>query len=433
MLCCLAALAAWSPIRAQNVAPAAADSVSGDAVRVFLDCQNARCDFQFFVDQMRWVNFVRDRLFADVTLLVTSLRTGAGGTEYSISAIGGERFRGRVDTVRVYNAPNDAEDVIRRRLMRTFSLMLGPYAARTSAAQRLTLTYAAPTGAAASAQPVKDHWNFWVYRLSANGFSSGEKSQSFSNTFFNASASRVTAAWKMSFSTNLGYDESKFTLTGGSTFTKLQRDYGFNGLVAKSLNDHWTVGATTQAQYSDFYNYDLNLRVSPALEWNFFPYREFTRRQLTAFYTIGLASFRFQDSTIYNKTQETHPLQSLNVAWNVRQTWGSVNASVYGSQYLHDPSFHSYGISSFADLRLTKGLSLNFGGSYSRVNDQLYLRRGTLSDNQVIARQEALATNFRYFFNFGLSYTFGSIYNTVVNPRFNSARGGGGGGIMISF
>ena len=46
---------------------------------------------------------------------------------------------------------------------------------------------------------------------------------------------------------------------------------------------------------------------------------------------------------------------------------------------------------------------------------------------RVIARQQALATNFRYFLNFGVSYTFGSIFNTVVNPRFNSVRGGGGG------
>lgn len=429
----LVAVFAAAPVASgQNPATPPADTVGSDAVKVFVDCQGARCDQQFFVDQMRWVSFVRDRVFADVTMLVTSLRTGSGGTEYTISAIGGERYRGRVDTAVVYNAPNDAEDVIRRRLARTFSLLLGPYAARTQAAEHLTLNYTSPTGGAAAPQAVNDPWNFWVYRVSANGYGSGEKSQSFSNTFFSASASRVTANWKTTMSTNFGYDQSKFALSGGTTFTKIQRNYGANVLIAKSLGDHWTAGATAQAQYSDFFNYDLNLRLSPALEWNYFPYKEFTRRQLTAFYTVGMAAMRFQDSTIYGRTQETHPLHSINVAWNARQTWGSVNASLFGSQYLHDPSFNSYGISSFADLRLTKGLSINFGGNYSRVNDQLYLRRGSLSDIQVIARQEALATNFRYFMSFGVSYTFGSIFNNVVNPRFNSSRGGGGG-ITISF
>lgn len=419
-------------VTARAQAPATADTSQSDAVRVYVDCSNSHCDRQFFVDQMKWVNFVRDRLFADVTLLVTSLRTGSGGSQYTIAVIGGEKYPGRADTVVVYNQPNDAEDVIRRRLVRTFSLVLGPYAARTSVAQRLNLSYTAPSGAAGTSQTIKDPWNFWIYRVSANGFGSGEKSQRFGNAFFSASANRVTADWKVNLSSNLSYDQSQFTLSDGTKFTKIQRDYGANLLMVKSLGDHWSAGATAQAQYSDFSNYDLNLKFLPALEWNYFPYKDFTRRQLTAFYTVGMQAVRYQDTTIYRKLEESHPLHSMNLAWNARQTWGSVNVGLFGSQYLHDRSYYGYGISSFADLRVTKGLSINVGGNYSRVNDQLYLRRGTLSDNQVIARQEALATNFRYFLNFGVSYTFGSIFNTVVNPRFNSARGGGGR-IEISF
>ena len=418
--------------QAQVQAPAAADTSQSDGVRVFVDCQNTYCDRQFFVDQMKWVNFVRDRLFADVTLLVTSLRTGSGGTQYTIAAIGGEKYKGRVDTVLVYNQPNDAEDVVRRRLVRTFSLVLGPYAAKTSVAQQLNLTYTAPSGAAGASQTIKDPWNFWIYRVSANGFGSGEKSQSFGNAFFSTSANRVTAEWKVNLSSNLSYDQSEFSFADGTKFKKIQRDYGANILMVKSLGDHWSAGATAQAQYSDFSNFDLNLKLQPALEWNYFAYKDFTRRQLTAFYTVGIQSVRYQDTTIYGKIQETHPQHTINLAWNARQTWGSVNVGVFGSQYLHDRSYNGYGISGFTDLRITKGLSINLGGNYSRVNDQLYLRRGTLTDNQVIARQAALATNFRYFLNFGVSYTFGSIFNTVVNPRFNSA-GRGGGGFTISF
>lgn len=424
-------VAAVRPLAAQaSVAPP--DTSNSDAVRVFIDCQNANCDRQFFVDQMKWVNFVRDRVVADVTLLVTSLRTGSGGSEYTIAAIGGEKYRGRADTVLVYNQPNDAEDVVRRRLMRTFALVLGPYAAKTSAAQRLTLSYAPPTGPSAAAQAIKDPWNFWIYRVSANGFGSGEMSQSFGNMFLSASANRVTADWKINLGSNVSYDQSQFDIGSGQKFKKIQRDYGTNVLIVKSLSDHWSAGMTANAQHSDFSNYDLNLRVQPALEWNFFPYKDFTRRQLTAFYTLGMQSVRYQDTTIYNTIKESNPQHTLNVAWNARQTWGSVNLSLFGSQYLHNTSFNGYGVSGFTDLRLTRGLSINIGGSYSRVNDQLYLRRGTLTPTQVVARQEALATNYRYFVNFGISYTFGSIFNNVVNPRFNSSRGGGGG-FTISF
>jgi len=43
-----------------------------------------------------------------------------------------------------------------------------------------------------------------------------------------------------------------------------------------------------------------------------------------------------------------------------------------------------------------------------------------------------LATGYRYFATVGISYSFGSIFNNVVNPRFGSS-GGGGSTIMMSF
>lgn len=419
---CLA-LFSQADLAAQGAPPAPADTSQAGAVRVFVDCQSYRCDFDFFRDQMRWVNFVRDRLYSDVLLLVTSLRTGAGGTEYTIAALGNDRYRGRADTAVVIANPNDADDVVRRQLARTFGLLLAPYAAKSPLATRIDLTYRAPAGTVASPRAVKDPWNFWVYRVSANGYGSGEKRQSFRYGFLNASASRVTAGWKMGMGANLGYDESKFSLTDTTTFTNLLRNYGANGMITKAMGGHWAAGIVVNGSYSDYNNYRLNLRVQPAVEWNLFDYKEFTRRQLTAFYSVGIAHYDYKAITVYDRTDETRPLQSITVAWNARQPWGSVNWQLFGSQYLHDLDKNSYGTSAYVDLRIAKGFAFNFGGSYTRVNDQLYLPRGELSDNEVIARQQALATNFRYNLNFGLSYTFGSIYNTVVNPRFNGGRG----------
>jgi len=409
------------------------DTTQAGAIRVFLDCEETGCDFDFLRDQMRWVNFVRDRLFSDVQLLVTTLRTGSGGREYTIAAIGQDRFKGRVDTVVVTTNPNDAMDTIRRQLARTFALLLGPYAARTPLASRLDLTYAAPTSGPATPKTVRDPWNFWVYRISGNGFGNGEKRQTFFNGDVNLSASRVTAGWKINVGSTLGYNQSRFTLSDGTSFTNLLRNYGGNALVARSIGSHWAAGMVVNGEYSDFSNYRLSLTATPAIEWNLFDYKEFTRRQLTAFYTVGVGTYRYKEQTIYERIAETRPQHALTLAWNARQPWGSVNMSLFGSQFLHNTKFNSYGTSAFVDLRITKGLSLNFGGNYARVNDQLYLPRGTLTDNQVIARQQALATNFRYFGYAGVSYTFGSIYNTVVNPRFGRARGGSGNNISISF
>lgn len=58
--------------------------------------------------------------------------------------------------------------------------------------------------------------------------------------------------------------------------------------------------------------------------------------------------------------------------------------------------------------------------------DQLYLRRANLGDTEVVARLRALETNYRYYLSLGVSYTFGSISSTVVNPRFSLLPSGGG-------
>ena len=50
-------------------------------VRVFLDCQGralSGCDFDLVRREIAWVDWVRNREDADVHLLVTSTRTGAG-------------------------------------------------------------------------------------------------------------------------------------------------------------------------------------------------------------------------------------------------------------------------------------------------------------------------------------------------------------------
>jgi len=46
------------------------------------------------------------------------------------------------------------------------------------------------------------------------------------------------------------------------------------------------------------------------------------------------------------------------------------------------------------------------------------------TDQEILVRQRQLATSYRYGVSVGLSYTFGSIFNNVVNPRFEGASGG---------
>ena len=74
-----------------------------------------------------------------------------------------------------------------------------------------------------------------------------------------------------------------------------------------------------------------------------------------------------------------------------------------------------------ANVRIVRGLSINFFGNISRVRNQVFLARSDVSDEDARLRRRALETNFDYFTNISISFTFGSIFNDTVNPRFGNA------------
>ena len=74
-----------------------------------------------------------------------------------------------------------------------------------------------------------------------------------------------------------------------------------------------------------------------------------------------------------------------------------------------------YGNLSF---RIVRGLSVFVNASTSLVRDQVYLAKSDLTDEEILIERRQLATDSRYRISFGFSYTFGSIFNNVVNPRF---------------
>jgi hypothetical protein len=75
------------------------------------------------------------------------------------------------------------------------------------------------------------------------------------------------------------------------------------------------------------------------------------------------------------------------------------------------------------NARLFKGFSLNMFGSVSLLRDQLYLAKGGATDEEILLQRRQLSTSYSYFAGVGITYTFGSIFNNVVNPRFEGASG----------
>jgi hypothetical protein len=429
----VALLTATAPLSAQATGGPARDSVQNSALRAYLDCQESGCDRDFLVTEMKWVNWMRDRLDAEFHLLVTAQTTGSGGSRYTVVAIGQKQYAGKADTLYFNANPNDADDVRRRGLLRVISQLLLPHAAKTPLGAQLSVSFVAPNEKAGKpGAAARDKWNFWTYSISANGYANGEKRQSSGSFSNNVDANRTTEGWKVRFNGSFSYDQSKYSLSDSSTFTSLQRNYSASALVAKSVTPHLSMGGRVNASRSDYYNTDLNATAAGALEWDYYPYEQFARRKLTVLYTLGMQQFRYRETTIYEKDQETRPLHTVSVGLSARQPWGSANVSVSGSQFLNALKYNNMGVNGGVDVRLGRGFSFNLFGSASRVRDQLYLPRGEATNEEVIARQQSLSTNYRYFAFAGLRYQFGSIFNSVVNPRFESL-GGGGSTMMFSF
>ena len=69
------------------------------------------------------------------------------------------------------------------------------------------------------------------------------------------------------------------------------------------------------------------------------------------------------------------------------------------------------------NYRITSGLSVNFYGQYSFIRDQLNITGVDLTDEERLLRLRELQSGSSYFTAVGLSYTFGSVFANVVNPR----------------
>jgi hypothetical protein len=135
-------------------------------------------------------------------------------------------------------------------------------------------------------------------------------------------------------------------------------------------------------------------------------------------YRLNYYFNNYIEETIYDKASESLWGHSLDVTLEVKQPWGNASISVDGSQYFHDASKNRVSLWGHMSIRLVRGLNLDVFGSYSRIHDQLNLPKGGASLDEILLRRRELATDYDYRISVGLSYTFGSVYSNVVNPRF---------------
>jgi hypothetical protein len=397
--------------------PVAAAAQPASRLRIFLDCDD--CDDDYVRREIEFVDYVRDRKEADVHILVTTQDTAAGGEEWVFRFIGLGRFNGVNDELKYTSLQTTTDDEERAGYTRVLKLGLVRYVTSTPVADRLQVTYKEEPGAKKEAAQAKsDPWNFWIFRLEASAAVDGEQREKQQNYSGQLTANRVTAAWKVNTSLEFDWEEEHFTLSDGRKLVDSAHDHEANALVVKSLGDHWSAAVRGRAASTTFLNQDRAYRAGAGVEYSFFPYRLSSRKELTAQLTLGVNRFNYLERTIYGKTRETVGDLQFVASFDVTQPWGSADVTLETLTYVHDTARHRLELDGELDARLFKGFSLNVGASVSRIRDQLYLPAGDATDEEILLRRRQLATDYRYEFSIGFSYTFGSIFNSIVNTRF---------------
>lgn len=391
------------------------DTLRKDALNVFMNASD------YIRKEIPYVNYVRDIKDAGVYIISTSQVTGSGGSEFTYFLVGQNRNSGMCDTLSFVSSPDETQDEIRIKEVRTLKMGLMRYIARTPLSKYMNISFSEPL----SETVTTDKWKSWVFKTSIYGFLQGEKTYTDTYLSGNISAGRITKDWKINIAGSLNQNEDKYIIDDTTTIKGSNSSKSISALVVKSITDHWSIGGTIRFGASSYNNEKFKFGLMPGIEYDVFPYSESTRRQLRILYTAGYSYESYSDTTIYDKIKEHLWSHSLTASYEVVQKWGNIDVSVGYSNYFHDWRKNNLYVQGFLDLRIAKGLSINLGGSASLIHDQLGLVKKDVPVDQILLRRQQLATQYSYFTTFGLTYTFGSIYNNVVNPRFGNSGGGG--------
>jgi hypothetical protein len=387
-------------------------------LRVFLDCSSGFCHEEYLREEVELAEYVRDRTDADVHVLITRAQTGAGGNEYTLAFIGLNAFQSTTRTLRVVTEAGESEERVRGQLASALTVGLLTYLTPDSVPSGLRVDAAIDLSGAPTATASSDPWGRWIFNINGRFNLDAEESTSENNWGLSAGADRITPEWKLSFGSGFNESRDTFDLDDGEELSVVRKDWELRALAVKSLGEHWSIGGTGHIRSSTFNNIKHDTRLAPAVEWNFFPYSMYTRRQFRVLYSAGAGRTSYYEETLFGRLDETLFGQDLSATYEQREPWGTLEGRVVASNYFPGFQKHRLEVDGEVDIRIARGLSLNLEASASRIRNQLSLPRRDASSEEVLLRLRQLQSGFEARFELGLEYRFGSRFAAIVNPRF---------------
>ena len=391
--------------------------------KLFINCQQARCFQTYLLTELDYFTFTRDQGLADVQILITDQGNAGGGRNYQINFIGQKDREGDDFLIEFETKQNDTEDLARKIVLSKVSQGLLHYVGNSDLIKDVKVTFPkmAETASSDKEEKEKDPWNNWIFGVGGSGRFSGESNRSEVRLNTNVRGGRTTDKSKYSFYTYLNQNTNQVTLDGQTEVAKVN-SYGFSTLYVTSFARNWSIGGLMKGFHSVYSNIQFSNSLAPAIEYSIFPIKDFNKKQFRWIYQAGYRRLDYIEPTVYDLVREGKPYHQLTSILGYTQPWGNFSAELNGYQYIDDPDKYRLSLELELSWRVFQGVSLRFYGSGSQIKNQISLAKSESSSEEILLGGQQLPTSFDYFTSFGLNYTFGSVNNSIVNPRFSGVN-----------
>ena len=382
-----------------------------DKIKVFLSC---RCDNDFIKQNTLVFDYVRDRTLSDIEVFVFEITNASGGRNYSFEYKGKNNFQNIENQISTDIPKNLTFSEAREQLLKTYKLGMVYFMQNTAFQNQLEVTF--HDVETKSDELTTDQWKNWVFEVSGSFNFENETSIKEEEYNLGLGGDRVTEMWRVR--SDFGMSRSvKFFSGDEDNYSSERKRTFFSSSVVRSLSNHFSTGVFGYYLNDTFQNYRSFVNFSPALEYNFIPYSEVLTKEVTLAYKVGYNFYEYFERTIYGFLNQKMFNQSLTLNLRYREKWGSVYSYLVASQFLDQPDQNRLTINNYINLRIIRGLSLRISGNFQLIRDQINLPSGEASIEDLLLRQRQISTDFQNRISLGLSYTFGSIFNNIVNTR----------------
>jgi hypothetical protein len=389
-------------------------------LKVFYDCNNygGSCYFDYIRQQNPLLTFVRDRTDADVHIMLKSNYNSGGANVVTFFVFGKNVFASLQDTLNVTIPAQSVENEERSILNKQFQKIVLPYLAQTDLIDKIT--YSAVTASDTSTKqeaPVKDKFNYWVFRIGLNGYADGSANYKNISANANVSADRETEKVRTNIYGSFN-DEFNSFKDSSDWVTYEFRNYRAGASHIKKLTEHIGLGGEVNYRNSLFSNYKMKVSGAVSFEYSIFPYKEFNTKRLILGYSLGATANKYYDSTIYFKTAEQFLTQDINLIYSYTTDKGSINVGTFWNNQFQDFNKNYLGFNGAISARLVRGFNISFWGDYGFVRNQINIRKGGATKEELLVKNKELLSAYSFSTGIGLVYRFGSTNNSMINPAF---------------